>query len=168
MASVERRERRGPNGSSQLRYVVRWREPDGRTRAKSFTRKGDPSRFAATVAADIVRGKYLDPDAGKINFKNYTAKWLAAQTFDEGTSESVELRHRLHAHPELGETLLSDIKPSTIQTWLRGLSDLAPTYQKVLFANVSTILTAAVDDELIPKNPCKAPSYASPGPSHAR
>ncbi|WP_318240804.1 site-specific integrase [Janibacter melonis] len=31
-----------------------------------------------------------------------------------------------------------------------------------MFANVSTVFTAAVDDELIPKNPCKAPSVRKP------
>ena len=162
MASVERRERNSANGERQLRYLVRWREPDGRTRAKSFPRKVDASRFAATISADIVRGQYFDPDAGKITFKDYGTKWLAAQTFDEGTREAVALRLRLHAYPGLGPKFLSDIKPSTIQTWLRGLSELAPTYQKVLFANVSTVLTAAVDDSLIQKNPCKAPSVRKP------
>ena len=54
------------------------------------------------------------------------------------------------------------IPPSTIQTWLRGLSELAPTYRKVLYANVSTVFTAAVDDNLIQKNPCKAPSVRRP------
>lgn len=54
------------------------------------------------------------------------------------------------------------MQPSTIQGWLRTLADLAPTYRKVLFTNVSTIFTAAVDDELTPKNPCKAASVRRP------
>lgn len=164
MASVERRERRSPQGDRQLRYVVRWREPDGRARAKSFPRNVDAKRFAATVSADIVRGRYFDPDAGKVSFKDYATKWLAAQTFDEGTHEAVELRLRLHAYPSLGPKLLSDIKPSTIQTWLRGLSDLASSYRQVIFANVSTVFTAAVDDRLIQQNPCKASSVRKPKP----
>src|SRR5699024_1512330 len=162
MASVERRVRRTPEGERQLRYLVRWREADGRLRAKSFTRKLDANRFAAVVSADILRGQYVDPDAGKISFKDYATTWLNAQTFDEVTGEAVELRLRLHAYPRLGSKALRDIKPSTIQTWLRGLSELAPTYRRVIFANVSTVLTAAVDDNLIQKNPCKAPSVRQP------
>lgn len=68
----------------------------------------------------------------------------------------------MHAYPHLGDRHLSEVQPSTIQSWLRTLSDLAPTYRKVFFANVSTVFTAAVDDELIPKNPCKAPSVRKP------
>lgn len=164
MAWIERRERTDTQGNRRLTYRVRWREPDGRARAKTFPRKVDANRFAATISADIVRGQYFDPDAGKISFEDYATKWLAAQTFDEGTHEAVELRLRLHAYPVLGPKLLSDIKPSTIQTWLRGLSGLASTYRQVIFANVSTVFTAAVDDSLIQKNPCKAPSVRKPKP----
>lgn len=168
MASIDRRVRRSRDGEQQLRYIVRWREPGGGARSKTFIRKTDANRFAATVSADIVRGQYFDPDAGKISFKDYAAEWLEAQTFDEGTREAVELRLRLHAYPGLGSKLLSDVKPSTIQTWLRGLSELAPTYQQVIFANVSTVFTAAVDDSLIQKNPCKAPSVRQPKPEQRK
>lgn len=168
MASIDRRVRRSRDGEQQLRYIVRWREPGGGARSKTFTRKTDANRFAATVSADIVRGQYFDPDAGKISFKEYASKWLEAQTFDEGTQEAVELRLRLHAYPGLGAKLLSDVKPSTIQTWLRGLSELAPTYQQVIFANVSTVFTAAVDDSLIQKNPCKASSVRQPKPEQRK
>lgn len=162
MAWVERRARTGAKGKRVVNYRVRWRDPDGRARAKTFPRKVDADRFAAEISADIVRGHYYDPDAGKISFKEYAVGWLAAQTFDEGTHEAVELRLRLHAYPTLGPKLLVEVKPSTIQNWLRGLSELAPTYRKVLYANVSTVFTAAVDDNLIQKNPCKAPSVRRP------
>ncbi|MFF4362849.1 hypothetical protein ACFY1U_34580 [Streptomyces sp. NPDC001351] len=99
MAHVERRERRGNNGRVVRSYRVRWRGPDGTERNKSFKRKVDADCFAATVCADLVRGQYVDPDAGKILFVTYARKWLAAQTFDEGTGVAVELRFRLHAFP---------------------------------------------------------------------
>ena len=54
------------------------------------------------------------------------------------------------------------MKPSTVQAWLRGLTGLAATYQRVIFANVSTIFAAAVDDELLGKNPCRAASARRP------
>jgi integrase len=143
-------------------WRVRWRDPAGRQRARSFARKVDAERFRSTVAADLVRGQYLDPDAGKETFGSYAKRWLSVQTFDPLTREAVELRIRLHALAVLGDIPLRQIKPSTIQTWLRGLEALAPSYRKVLYANVSTILSAAVDDELLSKNPCRAPSVRRP------
>ena len=162
MAWVERRVRKDSKGKQQVTYRVRWREPDGRARAKTFPRKVDADRYAATVSADIVRGHYFDLDAGKVPFAEYALKWLAAQTFDEGTYEATELRLRLHAYPFLGPQLLKEIQPSTIQTWLRGLDGLAPTYRRVLYSNVSTVFTAAVDDKLIQQNPCTAKSVRRP------
>jgi integrase len=162
VAWVERRERTSTNGKRTVTYRVRWRETDGRARAKTFRRKVEADRFAAMVSADIVRGHYIDPDAGKVRFDDYAAQWLAAQTFEEGTVEMVELRFRLHVMPHLGSRNLSDIQPSTIQGWLRTLTGLSGNYQKVMYANVSSVFTAAVDDGLIPKNPCKAPSVRRP------
>lgn len=162
MAHVERRERRAADGTLVKAYRVRWRGPDGKERNKTFKRKVEADRFCAVVSADLVKGQYVDPDAGKIPFDTYARKWTEAQTFEESTREAVELRLRLHAYPILGNLFLSDVQPSTIQSWLRTLADLAPTYRKVVFANVSTVFTAAVDDELIPKNPCKAPSVRRP------
>lgn len=157
MASVEKRIRDG-----KTRYYTRWRDADDRQRSRTFTRKVDADRFAATIAADLARGTYLDPNAGKTTFRKFAASWLEAQTFDTSTREAVELRLRLHALPILGGHQLRQIKPGTIQSWLRTLDDLSPAYRRVIFANVSSILTAAVDDELIGKNPCRAGSVRRP------
>src|SRR3954453_254133 len=104
-----------------VRYDVRYRDPDGKQRMKTFAKKADADRFASTVEADKLRGTYIDPDAGKVLFKKHATDWLAAQTFDESTRQAVELRLRLHAYPALGARELRHIKPSTIQAWLRGL-----------------------------------------------
>lgn len=144
------------------RYDVNYREPDGRQRRKAFHKKVDAERFAAGVEADKSRGYYMDPDAGRITFKKYATEWLQAQTFEQSTREAVELRLRLHAFPVLGSKMLAQIKPSTIQAWLGGLPVKSASYRRVIFANVSTVLSAAVDDERISKNPCKAGSVTAP------
>jgi len=45
---------------------------------------------------------------------------------------------------------------------MRSLDHLAPRTRGVILANVSTILSAAVDDELLAKNPCNARSVSKP------
>jgi hypothetical protein len=55
-----------------------------------------------------------------------------------------------------------------IERWLRGLTNLVPTYQKVVYANVSTIFTSAVDDNAIQKNSCKRHPFAGPDPIRER
>ena len=48
------------------RWQVRYRDPDSRERSRTFTRRVDADRFAATVTADVVRGEYIDPRQGKV------------------------------------------------------------------------------------------------------
>jgi integrase len=162
MASVERRERKGRNGEVIRTYRVRWWGPNRKQRSKSFKRKVDADRFAATISADIVRGSYIDPDAGRVRFEEYAERWLKAQTFEEGTFVAVESRLRNHAYPVLGQRFVNDIQPSTVQAWLSTLKELAPTYRQIIFANVSSVFTAAVDDSLIAANPCRARSVRRP------
>lgn len=145
------------------RWKARYLDPDGSERSRTFDRKQDAERFLAGISADIVRGAYVDPNAGRITFADFSSEWLAAQTFSESTWEATELRIRLHAVPVLGRHELRNIKPSTIQAWLRGLqSKLAPTYVRTILTNVSAVLNAAVDDGLIASNPCKAKSVRPP------
>jgi integrase len=157
MASVKKRER-----GEKVTYIARWRDPDGRQRMKTFARKGDADRFAATVEADKLRGTYLDPKAGTDTFEVYASRWLAAQTFDEGTRDMVGLRLRTHVYPVLGGKQLRQVRTSMVQAWLRGLSELAPSYQRVIYANVSAIFAAAVDDEQLARSPFRAASIRAP------
>ncbi len=156
MASVERYTRNGTT-----RYRARWRDPDGAQRKRTFDKAGDAKRFLATVEADALRGVYVDHRAGRVNFKEFAEDWLAAQTFNPSTREAVEIRLRNHVYPVLGSKPLAAIRPSTIQSWMSGLT-LAPSYVRTIKANVGTILAAAVDDGRIGRNPCSAGSVRAP------
>ena len=113
------------------------------------------------------RGTYLDVDAGRIPFRAYAEGWLASRTFSPLTYEATELRLRLHVFPTLGHLELRQIKPSTIQKLLRSM-EMAETYRRVIFSNVSAIFSAAVDDDMIAKNPCKASSVTRPATSRRK
>jgi integrase len=151
------------------RWQVRWRDHNGKQCKRNFPKKAgiDPEisaeAFDAKVKNDLDRGRYMSPEAGKVTLKFYGDQWLAAQTFDASTRESVELRLRLHVYPHLGEYQLRGLRPSVIQGWVRSLhGTLADSYVRTLFANLSGLLTAAVDDGLIAKNPCRAASVKPP------
>jgi integrase len=60
--------------------------------------------------------------------------------------------------PTFADQELRAIRPSGVQAWLRGLQQpLAPTYVRVLLANLSAILSAAVEDGLITPQPLLHP-----------
>lgn len=157
MASIRKRpDRANP-------WQARWRDPDGSSRSKSFRRKVDAQRFLATVEADMLRGSYVDPSAGKVTLRDFGETWLGAQTFDDSTREAVTARLRSHVYPHLGEHELRAIRPSTLQQWLATLQrQLAPSYVRVILANVSAMLGAAVEDGIIAHNPARSSSVRPP------
>lgn len=151
------------------RWDVRWRDDTGRQRHKAFERKQEAEAFLAQIQADLTRGTYTDPAAGKVTVRTYAGSWLAAQTFDPSTREATELRLRLHVFPELGHSELRALRPSLVQAWTRNLQQrLASNYVRVVFANLSAVLSAAVDDGLIGRNPCRAGSVRPPAPERRR
>lgn len=153
------------------RWDVRWRDDAGRQRHKAFDRRADAERWLAKVTTDLASGQYVDPAAGKARLRTYAEGWLAAQTSDPSTREAVELRLRLHVLPALGDYPIATLaqRPSIVQAWNRGLQTaLAPNYVRVIFANLSALLQAAVDDGLIGKNPCRAGSVKPPAPDRRR
>jgi integrase len=170
---------KAPNGTSRKvptarhgkgkRWDVRWRDDTGRQRHRAFERKQDAEAFLVQAKADLVRGTYTDPTAGKVTVRAYAESWLASQTSDPSTREATELRLRLHVFPELGGRELRALRPSVVQAWMRGLqAKLAPNYVRVVFANLSAVLSAAVDDGLIGRNPCRAGSVRPPAPERRR
>ena len=46
------------------RWQARYRGPDGREHARSFSRKTDAERFLTSTEAAKLRGTYRDPKAG--------------------------------------------------------------------------------------------------------
>ena len=161
----------GDNGSTQqhsarhgtgLRWRVRYETPDGRERSRSFTRKPDADRFRAGIEADLLRGTYMDPDAGKITLAKYGRQWLAAQSFDDVSREATAFRLS-HILAGLGDKRLDQLasSPSSIQAWVKGLK-LAPSTARQCFTTLSGICSAAVDDGRMTRNPCRMRSVKLP------
>jgi len=144
------------------RWQARFRDPSGAEKSKTFTRKLDAQRWLDEVTADLVTGRYVDPSAGRVTLTTFAQGWLDAQTFDPVTREGTERRLRLHVLSVLGDVELRNLRPSTIQAWLRSREDSAPSSVRIMLVNLSAILTAAVEDGLIASNPCGSPSVKAP------
>jgi integrase len=145
------------------RWKARYRDPEGTGRSRSFTRKTDAENFLTTIEADILRGTYLDPDAGKITLRAYTTEWLASRSWDAGARQVFEARVNLHILPHLGASRLDRLaaRPSVISGWAAGLP-VSPRYAGHILSTLSSILGAAVDDGLIGRNSCRATSVRAP------
>ena len=149
------------------RYRVRYLAPDGRELSKSFPDRAKRAAedFLTDMESDKRRGTFIDPAAGRTPFRPFAEAWLRTHQFDESTRQSTEGRVRNHVIPFFGDRAMATIKPSTVREWDASLVGvLAVSTRSVVFAHLSAILTAAVDDGLIAKNPCSAKSVAKPRP----
>nr|WSW60117.1 site-specific integrase [Streptomyces sp. NBC_00998] len=155
-----------------MRYRARYVGPDGTEKSKSFPDK--QKRLAELwlneTAADMARGQYVDPRAGRITFRQFAEKWVATHTTEINSREAAERRLRLHAFPHIGNRPLPSFQPGHIRTWLGALerNGLAASHRRIIFGTISAAFAAAVDDGLITKNPCRARSVQVPKPERVR
>lgn len=92
------------------RWRARYLDPAGNERSRTFARKQDAERFLTAVAADVLRGAYVDPDAGRITFAEFAGR-LDAQTLGDSSREATELRLRLHACQHSGSASCEPSSP---------------------------------------------------------
>jgi integrase len=159
MAHTEDRWKRDGRRGTGRRWRVRYLGPDGRERSRSFDRKVDADRFRVTVEADVQRGTYIDPAAGRMTLRRYATEWQRAYSADTSRGEHIATHLALHILPKLGDATLGQLaeRPSMIRQWYAALPLSALSAGQV-FITLSAIMGAAIDDKLITSNPCKAAS----------
>ncbi|MBF9129307.1 site-specific integrase [Plantactinospora sp. S1510] len=147
--------RKLPSGKFQARYTG----PDGlpRKAPASFDTKRAAEQWLVETEAELLRGEWLDPDAGRVTLTEYAEGWVKDRDLKARTREEYERHLRLHVTPYLGTRPLNEITAPRIRSWRTarlddgvGKSTVAKTY-RILHA----IFTTAVDDDLIRRNPCR-------------
>lgn len=152
-----------------LRWRVRYVPVGGKEKSRSFALKDDAQAFLITVRAQMQQDAYIDPALGNVTLRRYAGEWLEGQTFAATTRERVDQRLRNHILPKLGDRTLTQLShdPAGIQSWLRGLKGpdgrpLAPGHARAVLANLSSIFSAAVDNNRIGRNPCRVQTVKAP------
>ncbi len=154
MAHVAKRSTR--NG---VRYEVRYRAGDGRERSRSFRTRRGADRFLVTVQADMLRGSWVDPQAGGMTLTEYALAWVASRPgLRPRTRETYEAQLRRHVLKELGDVRLNALTPRRVREWHSKLvlsGAVSANTAAKCYRVLRTILGTAVSDELIIANPCK-------------
>jgi len=147
MASIERWQ--------EDRWRARWRTPDGRQRSRVFSRKADAVRFLTKVEADKLTGMYVDPQAGRVTFREYAEDWRSRQLWRESSMDRVESLLRNHLYPALGNMPLNAVRPSDLDRLVKGLSEkLAPSTVIGVYRLAASVFKAAVRDRILGTSPC--------------
>ncbi|HEU5085130.1 MAG TPA: tyrosine-type recombinase/integrase [Acidimicrobiales bacterium] len=151
-----------PTRSGEVRYEVRLRGPDGKERSRTFRTKKEAERHERNHHAAIDSGTWIDPRAGRVTLEAWATEWQRTVVhLRPKTRRSYESNLRNHILPVLGEYELAKLTPSQLRAWMsdltvkkgRGGKALAPATVAQAYRTLNRVLSAAVDDELIGRNP---------------
>jgi integrase len=124
----------------------------------SFPSRLQADRALTLAVADQTRGLWVDPRGGRTTLEQYADDWLAQRAgLRPRTRELYAGLLRNHILGALGGLELGEINPARIRRWhsrLSGSDAIGPVTVAKCYRLLRTILGTAVEDDLIPRNPC--------------
>jgi integrase len=142
------------------RYQVRYPGPDGRVRShpETFARKGDASRMLTVLEGQLAQGAWADPERARIRLADYAEAWIAQRPgLRPRTVEIYRGSLKRHIVPHLGGVPLGKIDSGMIREWRAEILGTGTSVSEAAKAYrfLRAVLMTAVDDQLIPRNPCR-------------
>ena len=152
------RVRQLPSGQRQARA----RMPGGEDRALgTFRTKAEASQAIAALESDLARGAWVPQRTAQQSLGEYASGWLEARPLKPRTKESYTDHLRLRILPTLGDVPVQQLTPARVRAWYAALREQADEQRRghaVLthsYRVLRAILSTAVEDELLPRNPCR-------------
>jgi integrase len=144
VASIQRR----PDGA----WRARFRDREGRERARHFARRVDAQRWLDEVTAALVTGTYVDPRAGRILLGGFYREFADRQVWQTNTRAAMDLAVRSAG---LADVPIGSIRRSHIESWVKRMTadGLAPGTVVTRVRNLRAVLRAAVKDKVIASDP---------------
>jgi len=147
MATIERTE----HGT----YRLRWRNPQGKTRSRTFKTRNDARNHQRQLETDLHTGHYADPQGGKTRLERWITEWHYGRI---GLRPSTTARDDSYIRnlilPHLADTALRNLTPATIRSWIRTIhATYAPATVHKAHQILRAALEAAVRDGLLATNP---------------
>ncbi len=142
-------------GQGRPRWRARYRDPSGRERSKSFTRKIDAERFLVAIEDAKLRGAYVDPAAGRVPFAEWAERWeRTTATLRPSTRKDYAVLLKNQVLPAFGDLTLAAIDALAVREWVAELvaDGLSAKRARKAHQVLSQILASAVDGGRLPRN----------------
>jgi hypothetical protein len=146
--------RRVAAGSWQVRY----RDPSGKERARTFRRKADADKFLVTVETDKLRGMWADPRLVRITVGEWLPTWQTSRVhLRPSTRAASESMLRNHVLPYFGDRRLGSVTPTDVQGFVAHLEEkgLAASTVRQCYLLVAGLFSSALDSDIIVRSPCR-------------
>lgn len=137
------------------RWLVRFRDPQGKQRSRSFDRKAQADAYDLTVRGQVRDATYVAPAAGKVTFTEYAERWLELQShWKASTRRSQTQMVRLRIEPHIGMTPMRVLNHSQLQAMVnKWAADYSAATVTTTFSCLRAVLAAAIDDKVIGSDP---------------
>jgi integrase len=142
------------------RWQARYKGPDGidRPASQTFDSRTSAERWLTLTEAEVIRGDWVDPDAGRVLFGKYARDWIEERPgLRPKTVELYRYLLRCHLGTTFDRRTLAEIREPYVRQWRKNLLDAGVSAVTVAKAYrlLKAILNTAVDDGLIRRNPCR-------------
>ena len=140
----------------ELRWAVRWRDPEGKQRKKLFRTKPEAQKYAGELKSSMDDGSYINPATQKTTFREVAEKWQAANGVQHrpATVANVERSLKNHILPAFGDREIGTVKKADVQAWVNERAAvLSPSTLEVVYGTLRAVFAWAVG-EYIPVSPC--------------
>ena len=139
----------------QRKWQVRYIDPTGRERSKTFRRKVDAEKFLIHVEAQKQRAEWINPELSSTLFQDWAEGWLANRThLKPKTFSGYESLLKVHILPQFGSSRLDRIDSLSIEEWVADLKASGLSASRIRQAHnvMSQILKTAVRARYLPAN----------------
>lgn len=144
--------RRLPSKRWQASY---WHQGKRHVASTTFPSKADANAWLSRAQADINRGMWIDPDAGRESFGVYAEQWLSNRhDLRPRTRELYRSQLNRHLLPAFKTAPLGKITTAKVRTWRAAIEASNPVTAAKCYRLLRTILATAVEDGKLLVNPC--------------
>ena len=145
--------RKLPSGKYQARYTA----PNGKQVAAptTFETLGTARKFLSMTESAIIQNKW-NPSAKftKSTFGEFAQVWLNQRPLKPRTFEHYGKILDRHLLPAFGSERVASLTSDFIKEWYAAFGAKTPTLRAHTYGLLRTILNSAVEDGVIPANPC--------------
>ena len=138
-----------------MRWRARYVDDRGREHGKAFARKADAMRWLDKQTAAIVFGTHVAPRDAQLTVEQWCDMWIDGYKVNRESTVRQARTHIRQIVAEFGDVPLSAVRPSQVKAWVAKLQrDMEPSYVYALHSRLSQVLSDAVHDGVLGRNPC--------------
>jgi integrase len=143
--------------AGDTRWAVKYRAPDGRQRERWFTSRRAAERYETTIAADVLRGLWVDPRRSTRTIADVVAQWRAANPGKRASTLAADdSALSVHVLPALGTRAVGSVTPADVQTLVNAMARrLQPRTVRRNYGVLRAVLRFAEQSDVIARTPCR-------------